>query len=98
MGIHIFILQRFADILVSLIGHLQRRMIEHPSWDKALCPYSGPIVRVPKPPQWCRGNSRLWGSLQIRTRPSGKGGTRANPGTHPTLETNKQVLIKKSTF
>ena len=27
MGIHIFILQRFADIFVGLIGHLQRKMI-----------------------------------------------------------------------
>ena len=31
--------------------------------------------------------------LQIRTRPSGKGGTWASPSTHPTYETNKQAWL-----
>jgi hypothetical protein len=34
----------------------------------------------------------LWGSLQIWTRSSGKGGIGASPGTHHTLETNKQIF------
>ena len=29
--------------------------------------------------------------LQVQARSSGKGGTRVNPGTHCTLETNKQT-------
>ena len=47
-----------------------------------------PFVRVPKP---LRELSTLGIFLQIQTGSSGKGGTGASPGTHPTLETNKQT-------
>jgi hypothetical protein len=40
----------------------------------------------------------FWGSLQKRTRPSGKAGTGESPGIHPTFETNKNVAILVQTI
>ena len=43
--------------------------------------------------KWCRGNSRLWGSLQTRTYLSGKGGNRGKP-RYPSHSWNKQQTFK----